>query len=321
MRCCFLEIIMKNPFIYSFDNKRYHTLNYHYKTVYGEKLHKAVIDGGFTCPNIDGCVGTGGCIFCDGGSGYFTRNGISVTDQLELESKRIFRKNGKSPIIAYFQANTNTYAPAEELRKKFEEALDFPGVRGLSIGTRADCLPEDVLELLSELNRKTLLTVELGMQSVHEETICKINRGYSHEEFKNGYFKVKSRGIRICLHIINSLPGETPEMMVETARQAGILRPDAVKLQMLHVIKETRLAEMFAKGEVNLLSRDEYIDVIVRQLETLPGETVIERITGDGDKSKLIAPLWSADKIAVLGGIDKKLAERNTFQGRLFVGN
>lgn len=318
MRCCFLVINMKNPFIFSFDNKRYHTLNYHYKTVYGEKLHKAVIDGGFTCPNIDGSVGTGGCIFCDGGSGYFTKKELSVSEQLQLESERIFRKNGEVPIIAYFQANTNTYAPVNVLRKIYEEALGFPLVRGLSIGTRADCLPEDVLDFLSELNEKNLLTVELGMQSVHDETIRAINRGYSHEEFKKGYFKLKSRGIRVCLHIINGLPGETPEMMVETARQAGILRPDGVKLQMLHVIKETRLAEMFAKGGITLLSRDEYIDVIVRQLETLPGETVIERITGDGDKSRLTAPMWSADKIAVLGGIDKMLAERNTFQGRLF---
>lgn len=310
---------MKNPFIFSLDNKRYHTLNYHYKTVYGEKLHKAVIDGGFTCPNVDGSVGTGGCIFCDGGSGYFTQKRMGISKQLELESERIARKNGKVPIIAYFQANTNTYAPVERLRTIYEEALEFPGVRGLSIGTRADCLPEDVLDLLSELNRRTLLTVELGMQSVHEKTLSIINRGYSHEEFKKGYFMLKNRGIRVCLHIINGLPGETPEMMKETARQAGQLRPDAVKLQMLHVIRGTRLAEMFARGEVALLSRDEYIDIIVRQLETLPGETVIERITGDGDRLKLIAPLWSADKIAVLGGIDKAMAERNTFQGRLLV--
>ncbi|MBP3379540.1 MAG: TIGR01212 family radical SAM protein [Ruminococcus sp.] len=310
---------MKNPFIFSLDNKRYHTLNYHYKTVYGEKLHKAVIDGGFTCPNVDGSVGTGGCIFCDGGSGYFTQKRMGISKQLELESERIAHKNGKVPIIAYFQANTNTYAPVKRLRKIYEEALEFPGVRGLSIGTRADCLPEDVLDLLSELNKKTLLTVELGMQSVHEKTLSIINRGYSHEEFKKGYFKLKNRGIRVCLHIINGLPGETPEMMKETARQAGQLRPDAVKLQMLHVIRGTRLAEMFARGEVALLSRDEYIDIIVRQLETLPGETVIERITGDGDRLKLIAPLWSADKIAVLGGIDKAMAERNTFQGRLLV--
>lgn len=309
---------MSNPFEFSFDNKRYHTLNYYFKTVFGKKIYKAVIDCGFTCPNIDGSKGTDGCIFCDGGSGYFTQKNLSVTRQLELESRRIFRKNGTVPIIAYFQANTNTYAPAELLRKIYAEAIDFPNVMGISIGTRGDCLPDDVLELLSEINEKTHLTVELGMQSVHENTIARINRCCTHAEFLKGFHKLKSRGIRTCLHIINGLPNETPEMMLETARQAAELAPDGVKLQMLHVIKGTRLAEMYANGEISLLSRDEYIDIIVRQLELLPPQTVIERITGDGDKSKLIAPMWSADKIAVLGGIDKALAEKNMWQGRLY---
>lgn len=309
---------MSNPFEFSFDNKRYHTLNYYFKTVFGKKIYKAVIDCGFTCPNIDGSKGTDGCIFCDGGSGYFTQKNLSVTRQLELESRRIFRKNGTVPIIAYFQANTNTYAPAELLRKIYAEAIDFPNVMGISIGTRGDCLPDDVLELLSEINEKTHLTVELGMQSVHENTIARINRCCTHAEFLKGFHKLKSRGIRTCLHIINGLPNETPEMMLETARQTAELAPDGVKLQMLHVIKGTRLAEMYANGEISLLSRDEYIDIIVRQLELLPPQTVIERITGDGDKSKLIAPMWSADKIAVLGGIDKALAEKNMWQGRLY---
>jgi len=311
---------MSNPFDFSFDNKRYHTLNYYFKTVFGKKFYKAVIDCGFTCPNIDGSKGTNGCIFCDGGSGYFTNKNLSVTNQLRLESERIFRKNGVVPLIAYFQANTNTYAPVGKLRKFFTEALEFPNVEGVSVGTRADCLPDDVVELLCEINAKTNLTVELGMQSVHEETIGQINRCCTHAEFLDGYNKLKNRGIRVCLHIINGLPNETPEMMVETARQAADLSPDGIKLQMLHVIKGTRLAEMYANGEVTLLSRDEYIDIIVRQLELLPPQTVIERITGDGDKSKLIAPLWSADKIAVLGGIDKALAQKNTWQGRLMSG-
>lgn len=306
---------MKNPFEFSFDNKRYHTLNYHFKTVFGKKLYKAVIDCGFTCPNINGSKGTNGCIFCDGGSGYFTNKNFSVTEQLNLETERIFQKNGIVPIIAYFQTNTNTYAPVYLLRKIYTEAMEFPNVAGISIGTRADCLPDDVLELLSEINEKTYLTVELGLQSVHEKTIAQINRCCTHAEFLKGFHSLKSRGIRTCLHIINGLPDETPDMMIETARQAAELSPDGVKLQMLHVIKGTRLAEMYAKGEISLLSRDEYIDIIVRQLEKLPPTTVIERITGDGDKSKLIAPMWSADKIAVLGGIDKALAERNTWQG------
>ncbi len=309
---------MDKPFKYTFDNKRYHTLNYYYRSKYGKKLHKAVIDCGMTCPNIDGRCGFGGCIFCDGGSGYFTQKNISVTEQLQLEKDRIYSKNGIVPIVAYFQANTNTYAPIEKLRAIFNEALSFPDISGISIGTRADCLPADVIELLCEINSRTELTVELGMQSVNEKTIEKINRGYSHKEFLKGYYRLKNKGIRICLHIINGLPGETPEMMIETARQSAILKPDGVKLQMLHIIKGTKLAEIYENSYFPLLSREEYIRIITQQLAVLPPETVIERITGDGDKSKLIAPLWTMDKIAVLGGIDKALYENNLWQGKYY---
>lgn len=305
-------------FNFSSDNKRYHTLNYYFRKNFGQKFYKAVIDCGLTCPNIDGKKGIGGCIFCDGGSGYFTNSHMSITEQLESETERIFRKNGKVPVIAYFQANTNTYAPIEKLRSIYKEALDFPDIAGISIGTRADCLSDDVINLLCEINSKINLTVELGMQTVHEPTINLINRCCSHEEFLEGYYKLKEKNIRICLHIINGLPYESAEMMIETARQTAVMKPDAIKLQMLHVIKGTKLAEMYENGGISMLSRDEYIDIIVRQLEVLPPETVIERITGDGDKSKLIAPLWSADKIAVLGGIDKKLAVLDTYQGRLY---
>ncbi len=305
-------------FQFSFDNKRYHTLNYYFITNFGRKLYKAVIDCGLTCPNIDGTKGFGGCIFCDGGSGYFTNGELSVTEQLESERKRIFRKNGRVPIIAYFQANTNTYASVDKLRKIYNEALSFPDIAGISIGTRADCLSDDVIELLCELDSRTNLTVELGMQTVHESTIKLINRCCTHDEFLNGYYKLKEKNIRVCLHIINGLPYESAEMMLETARQTAVLRPDGLKIQMLHVIKGTKLAEMYADGEISLLSREEYIDIVVKQLELLPPETVIERITGDGDKSKLIAPDWSRNKIAVLGGIDKETAVRNTYQGRLY---
>lgn len=312
---------MENPFKYSLDNKRYHTLNYYYKSQYGKKLYKAVIDCGMTCPNIDGTRGFGGCIFCDGGSGYFTQKNISVTEQLQLETERIFRKNGIVPIVAYFQANTNTYAPVDKLKILYEEALKYPNIMGISIGTRADCLPDDVIDLLCEINSRTELTVELGMQTVHEKTIKNINRGYFHKEFLTGYHRLKKRGIRVCLHIINGLPGETPEMMIETARQTAQLHPNGVKLQMLHIIKGTRLGDIYEHSPFPLLSRDEYINIIVQQLELLPAETVIERITGDGDKSKLIAPLWTMDKIAVLGGIDKALAEKNTWQGKFCVSD
>ena len=307
-----------NPFIYSFDNKRYHTLNYYFKSNFDRKIYKAVLDCGMTCPNIDGTKGTGGCIFCDGGSGYFVHNG-TIIEQLEREKERICRKNGKeAEFIAYFQANTNTYAPYAKLKDLYFSAADYPNVFGISIGTRADCLPDDIIELLCEVNLKTRLTVELGMQTCHNKTLSLINRCYDHEEFCIGYQKLKNNGIRVCLHIINGLPNETEKMMLETATEAARLKPDAVKLQMLHVIKGTMLEQMYVNNEFELLNRDEYIDIIVKQLELLPPETVIERITGDGDKSKLTAPLWSADKIAVLGGIDKKLAELDTWQGRLY---
>lgn len=310
---------MKSPFLYSDDNKRYHTLNYHNKQYFGKKIYKAVLECGFTCPNIDGSKGSGGCIFCDGGSGYFTSPQLSLRQQLSSEIERIACKIGETPcVIAYFQANTNTYAPVDVLHRCFEEVLTFPEVCGISIGTRADCLPHNVLELLSELNARTYLTVELGLQSVHEPTLSLINRCCTHAEFIEGYNSLVLRNIRVCLHLINGLPGETPEMMLETARQVTEMRPDAVKIQMLHVIRGTKLADMYAAGEFALISRDEYIDTVVRQLELLPPETVIERITGDGDKSKLIAPMWSADKLAVLGGIDKRLAQLDTWQGRLF---
>ncbi|MCM1133757.1 MAG: TIGR01212 family radical SAM protein [Ruminococcus flavefaciens] len=305
-------------FEFSFDNKRYHTLNYYFIKNFGRKLYKAVIDCGLTCPNIDGTKGRGGCIFCDGGSGYFTNGCLSITGQLESEQERIFRKNGEVSIIAYFQANTNTYAPTDLLRNIYNEALDFPGIAGISIGTRADCLDDDVIDLLCELDSRTNLTVELGMQTVNETTIKLINRCCTHAEFLDGYCRLKEKNIRVCLHIINGLPFETQEMMIETARQTALLRPDGLKIQMLHVIRGTKLAEMYADGSITLMSREEYIDTVVRQLELIPPETVIERITGDGDKNKLIAPDWSRNKIAILGGIDKELAVRDTYQGRLY---
>lgn len=312
----------KNPFIYTLDNKRYHTLNYYNRTNFGGKIYKASLNCGFTCPNLDGSRGTDGCIFCDGGSGYFTAPQLTAVQQLNSEIARLHKKFGTDvPVIAYFQANTNTYAPVEKLHELYYSVLECPQVRGLSIGTRADCLPDDALDLLSELNEKTALTVELGMQSMHESTIRLINRCCTHEEFVSGFNRLKSREIRTCLHIINGLPQETPDMMLETARETARLAPSAVKLQMLHVIKGTPLEKLYLSGDVKLLSREEYIDIIVRQLEVLPPEVVIERITGDGDKSKLIAPKWSADKIAVLGGIDKRLANLDTWQGKLYEAN
>ncbi len=306
-------------FKYTSDNKRYHTLAYYNKQKYGKKVFKAVIDAGFTCPNKDGTKGLGGCIFCRGGSGYFTGSPMdSVSSQLDTEIKRIHQKNPDSGIIAYFQANTNTYAPIERLKEIYLPVAKNKDITGISIGTRADCISKETANFLKELSGMTDITVELGMQTVHNKTLEIIKTGYTHEEFLEGYKLLKERNIRTCLHIINGLPFETKDMMIETAEKTAKLYPDAVKIQLLHVLKDTYLEKMYLNNELKTMEQDEYISVAASQLEKLPPQTVIERITGDGDKKYLVAPKWSTNKIAVLGGIDKELARRNTFQGKFF---
>ena len=294
-------------------------MNYYNKTGFAGKVFKAVIDAGFSCPNKDGAKGTGGCIYCMSGSGYFTKKTDgeiydSVKRQLTAEKERIFKKHPDSLITAYFQANTNTYAPVATLKEAYTAALDF-GVHGISIGTRADCLPDDVIALLSQINNRTHLTVELGLQTVHDKTAQIINRCYTYDEFLTGYRKLKNAGIRTCLHLIDGLPGETKADMLETAKEVARLHPDAVKIHLLHVNRNTALEQIYLAGNYYPLTRDEYIDIVISQLEYLPADIVIERITGDADKRCLVAPLWSADKIAVLGGIDRQMKLRDTYQG------
>ncbi len=300
-------------FIYSDDNKRYHTLSYHNKHTHGGKVYKAVIDAGLTCPNIDGTRGCGGCIYCDGGSGYFTaKPTLTISEQIEREKQRITAKFPDARIIAYFQAHTNTYTDISTLSAMLEEAVKC-GVYGISLATRADCIDEEKAALIAA--QPVPVTVELGLQTAHDSTAQLINRCHSFAEFVEGYELLRKHSIRTCIHIINGLPDETPEMMLQTAREVAKLRPDGVKIHLLHVIKDTELHKMYERGEYSPLKKDEYIDIVVRQLELLPPETVIERITGDGDKAKLIAPLWSTDKISVLGGIDKRQAELASVQG------
>ncbi len=305
-----------NPFPYSDDNKRYHTLSY-YNRKRGINSRKAVLDAGFTCPNIDGSRGYGGCVFCSGGSGYFTAApALELRKQLEMELERIRRKDPGASAVAYFQAHTNTYAPLSRLRELYEAALGCEGVSGLSIATRPDCLPGEVLRYLGELSERTFLTVELGLQTVHEKTAERINRCSTFDEFERAFYELKARGIRTCVHLINGLPGEDEEMMVESARKLGLLLPDAVKLQLLHVIRGTALERLYLEGAYEPMTLEAYVGVAVGQLEVLPPETVIERITGDGDKRTLVSPLWSRDKIRVLGSIDKAMAEKDTWQGK-----
>ena len=307
---------MTNSFPFSDDNKRYHTLNFYNKRTYEQKMLKAVIDAGLTCPNIDGTRGIGGCIFCDGGSGYFTKEKtVPIYEQISLERKRIHEKHPDAGIIAYFQAHSNTYCSITRLKDMLNEAIES-GVGGISVATRADCLDDEKADFLRTV--PVPLTVELGLQTAHDDTAIKINRCHSYDEFLKGYSMLKERGIRTCVHIIDGLPDEDREEMLRTAKKLGGLRPDGVKIHLLHVIEGTRLADMYNRGEYEPLKKEEYIDIVTEQLRYLPPETVIERITGDGDKRKLVAPLWSMDKISVLGGIDKLMKEKDIYQGDLF---
>lgn len=302
-------------FKYSDDNKRYHTLSFYNKQKYGCKVYKAAINASLTCPNIDGSLGVGGCIYCESGSAYFTNKTLPVKEQITAEIERI-NKNGKqNKFIAYFQSNTNTYTDIDTLENMLDTACGFDEVVGVTLSTRTDCIDNEKLELLLKYNEKKEISLEFGLQSIHNETLKLINRCQTFESFLKGYEKVKKYGLRSCIHIINGLPNETADMMLETAKQVGALSPDGLKIHMLHISKGTRLAEMYKENPFYLLNREEYIDIVVNQLMLIPEITVIERLTGDGDKLKLIAPIWTADKIAVLGGIDKRMAEMNVFQG------
>jgi hypothetical protein len=310
---------LKSPFIYSNDNKRYHTLSYHLKRQFSTRVFKAVIDAGFTCPNIDGTKGFGGCTYCLSGSGEFTHGSdISIKNQINKEIERIHIKHPNAGVIAYFQAHTNTYAPFEKLKNLYETALSVDDVCGLSIATRADAIESEAMNYLHELSQKTYLTVELGLQTVNDKTAAKINRGYTYAEFLKTYNELKLRGIRVCVHIINGLPDETPEMMLNTAREIGKIKADAIKIHLLQIMSGTVMEKQYKEGLIIPMTKEDYINVVCSQLEVLPPETVIERITGDGAHDKLIAPRWGVNKIAVLGSIDKALAEKNTWQGKLY---
>lgn len=306
-------------FKFTNDNKRYHTLHYYNMQKFGERVYKAPINAGFTCPNIDGGKGRGGCIYCDGGSGYFTDSSrLSTEEQLRHQIDLIHAKHPTAKINAYFQSYSNTYADVDTLKTRFEPVFSFPDVKVLSIATRCDCLGNDVMLYLSDLSKRIDLTVELGLQTVSDKTAEIIGRGHSFEEFKEGFYKLRQQGIRTVVHIINGLPEENSDNMLETADALGKIEPDGVKIHLLHVIKGTKLEELYNMGKYTPLTKEEYVETTVKQLELLPPETVIERITGDGDKKKLVAPMWSADKISVLGAIDKLQADLDTYQGRLF---
>ncbi len=308
-----------NPYPYSDSNKRYQTYDYYLKKTFGGKVAKITLDGGFTCPNIDGKCSTGGCIYCSPrGSGDFAGNpDKSITEQIKCGIRKMSRKWNTDKIIPYFQAHTNTYAPLSVLKPMFEEAVAYPGAVGLNIATRADCLPNDVAEYLAELSERTVLTVELGLQSSNDETAKIINRGHDYKVFEEGYNRLRKVAPKanICVHIIHGLPGESKEDMLKTVRDVALLKPDQIKIHLLHVIKGTVLGRMYECGEYVPMEREAYIETVCDSLELLPPETVIARLTGDGAPDDLLAPLWSRKKVTVINDIDKEMYRRNTFQG------
>ena len=311
---------MTNPFPYTLDNKRYHTQNYELRKIFGEKVCKISLDGGFTCPNLDGSKGAGGCTYCSGrGSGDFTQSALlPIEEQWNLQQQAMYRKWPGSGCIAYFQAHTNTYAPLSRLKELYETALAQPGCVGLDIATRGDCLSEEVCNYLAQLNQRCWLLVELGLQSTFDDTGEKINRCHSYAEFLEGYQRLKQRGIRVCIHLINGLPGEDHQRMVENVRRIRHLGMYAVKLHLLYILKGTQMAREYQQGKVKMLTREEYVSIVCDQLELLPPQTVIHRLTGDGKKEDLIGPLWSLKKFCVLNEIDKELVRRNSWQGKYY---
>lgn len=302
----------------SLDNKRYHTLNYYYKTRYNSKVFKVSLNGGFSCPNKDGTNGFGGCIFCsNAGSGDFAGNPTKpLTEQFYAVRNVMLKKWPQAKYIGYFQANTNTYAPVEELKEKYEEILKIDNVVGLNIATRSDAISSEVYDYLEELNRKTDLTVEIGLQSMHDETLKLINRGHDLKNFDDCIKELKRRNIKVVVHIINGLPYETKAMMIDTAKYLNTLKIDGIKIHMLHIIKGTRLAKMYEEKHFHVLTKEEYIDIVIEQLENLNEDIVIHRITGDPVKEDLIEPQWLLKKFCVLNDIDKEMVRRNTYQGK-----
>ncbi|MDK2563370.1 TIGR01212 family radical SAM protein [Romboutsia sedimentorum] len=307
-------------FKYAFDNKRYHTWNYYLRNTFGQKVFKVSINAGFTCPNIDGKISSGGCTYCSkDGSGDFAGNPKdNLIKQFDDITKMMHKKWTSAKYIGYFQAFTNTYAPLEVLKEKYETILKLDDVIGLSISTRPDCLPDDVVDYLGELNQKTNLWVELGLQTIHDNTSKMINRGHDYEEFVKGVEKLKAKNIKVIVHIINGLPGEDYDMMMETAKVVAKMGVDGIKIHLLHVIKDTPMEKMLEKNMMTLMTQDEYIKLVCDQLEILPETMIVHRLTGDGKRDELVGPLWSLKKWEVLNSIDAELNKRNSYQGIKF---
>lgn len=310
-------VMNMNQFPYSFDNKRYHTYNYFLKTKYKSKIAKVSLNADFTCPNRDGTCGTGGCIFCSSnGSGDFAGNiNDSLQQQFENISQVMRKKWPQCQFIAYFQANTNTYGTIEKLKQTFEPFINKKDVVALAIATRPDCLSDDICDYLYELSQKCDLYIELGLQTIHDQTAKLINRGHDFQTFVSAVQRLRQRQLHICVHIINGLPYETYEMMLETAKVVGQLDIQALKIHNLFILKNTQLYHMYQENPFPLLKRDEYISLVVDQLSYIPAHIVIERLTGDAPLDDLFEPLWSIKKVTILNDIDKLMKSKNIYQG------
>ena len=307
-----------NKFKYSNSNKRYHTLDYFYKQKFGSKVFKVSLNAGFSCPNKDGTKGYGGCIYCSklGSGDYAGEVEKSLTTQFEEIKKIMLNKWPNAKYIGYFQANTNTYAPVNILKEKYESILNLDGVIGLNIATRPDCISSECLNYLEELSKKTYLTIELGLQTIHDKTSKLINRGHDLKCFEDCVRLLRNKNINVVVHIINGLPYETKEMMLETVKYLNTLDIQGIKIHMLHIIKDTALENLYNKEKFHILTRDEYVNIVCDQLELLRSEIVINRITGDPKADELVEPIWLIKKFGVLNEIDKEMARRDSYQGK-----
>lgn len=299
---------------------RYFSYNFFLRQKFQERVQKVSLDAGFTCPNVDGLVAKGGCVFCDNRSFSPSRRvpRAALRGQLEDGIRRLKWRYNVDKFLAYFQPATNTYAPVERLRPLYEQALEHPQVVGLAIGTRPDCVPDDVLDLLAELAGRTYLSVEYGMQTIHNRSLDWMNRGHHHAAFVDAVERSRNRGFEICAHVILGLPGESHEDMLATAREVARLGVDSVKIHNLYAVKNTPLAEWVKQGEVTLMEREAYVQTVVDVLELLPPECLVERISGDAPPKYLVAPNWCLDKPGLRAALEAEFQRRDTWQGRLW---
>jgi len=304
-------------FKYSNSNKRYHTLDYFYKTKFNSKVFKVSLNAGFSCPNLDGTLSTKGCIYCsNSGSGEYAGDvNEDLVTQFNSVKEIISKKWPNSKYIAYFQAHTNTYADIDILKEKYESVINLDNVIGLSIATRPDSISDECLEYLEELNKRTYLTIELGLQTIHTKTSILINRCHTLKCFEDCVKKLRDKNINVVVHIINGLPYETKEMMIETVKYLNKLDIQGIKIHMLHIIKDTALEKLYNEVGFHILTKDEYVDIVCEQLEYLREEIVINRITGDPKVDDLVEPFWLVKKFDVLNSIDKEMVKRNIYQG------